>query len=169
MMVSQECGGGGSFPKSCLTLETPYELLASQAPLSKGFSRQGYWSGLPFPSPGDLPHPGIKSWSPMLQEDSLPSEVPGKPHRCILPLKDMKLYTLHMYSFYMSIIPQNRAVTVLARSCCGVQGAQPGTLWGPAGTGQGREGGLRTEGMHTQLQLMCVAVWQKPTQHCKHF
>ena len=42
------------------------------------FSRQEYWSGLPFPSPGDLPDPGIKSRSPALQADSLPSEPPGK-------------------------------------------------------------------------------------------
>ena len=44
-----------------------------------GFSRQRYWSGLPFPSPGDLPDPGIESGSPALQADSLPSELPGKP------------------------------------------------------------------------------------------
>ena len=44
-----------------------------QAPLSIGFSRQEYWSGLPFPSPGDLPNPGIEPRSPALQADSLPS------------------------------------------------------------------------------------------------
>ena len=43
-----------------------------------GFSRQGYWSGLPFPSPGDLPDPGIEPGSPALQADSLPSELQGK-------------------------------------------------------------------------------------------
>ena len=43
------------------------------------FSRQEYWSGLPFPSPGDLPDPGIEPGSPALQADSLPSEPPGKP------------------------------------------------------------------------------------------
>ena len=42
------------------------------------FSRQEYWSGLPFPSPGDLPKPGIKHGSPSLQADSLPTEPPGK-------------------------------------------------------------------------------------------
>ena len=47
-----------------------------QAPLSMGFSRQEYWNGLPFPSPGDLPNPGIKLVSPALQADSLPSEPP---------------------------------------------------------------------------------------------
>ena len=50
-----------------------------QDPLSMGFSRQEYWNRLPFPSPGDLPDPGIKSGSPALQADSLLSELPGKP------------------------------------------------------------------------------------------
>ena len=50
-----------------------------QAPLSIGFSRQEYWSGLPFPSPGDLPDPGIEPGSPALQADALTSELPGKP------------------------------------------------------------------------------------------
>ena len=53
---------------------------ARQAPLSMEFSRQEYWSGLPFPSPGDLPHPGIKPRAPGLQADSLPSEPLGKPY-----------------------------------------------------------------------------------------
>ena len=42
------------------------------------FSRQEYWSGLPFPSPGDLPNPGIEPRSPVLQADALPSEPPAK-------------------------------------------------------------------------------------------
>ena len=44
-----------------------------------GFARQEYWIGLPFPSPGDLPDPGIEPGSPTLQADTLPSEPPGKP------------------------------------------------------------------------------------------
>ena len=52
---------------------------AHQAPPSMGFSRQGYWSGLPFPSPGDLPNPGIEPRSPALQADALTSAPPGKP------------------------------------------------------------------------------------------
>ena len=52
--------------------------LSHQAPPSMGFSRQDYWSGLPFPSPGDLPNSGIKPRSPSLQADSLTSEPPGK-------------------------------------------------------------------------------------------
>ena len=45
-----------------------------------GFSRQEYWSGLPFPSPGDLPDPGIEPGSPTLEADALTSEPPGKPY-----------------------------------------------------------------------------------------
>ena len=56
---------------------TPWTV-AYQAPPSVGFSRQEYWSGLPFPSPGDLPNPGIELGSPALQADALPSEPPGK-------------------------------------------------------------------------------------------
>ena len=56
---------------------TPWTV-AHQAPLSMGFSRQEYWSGLPFPSPGDLPDPGIEPRSSTLQADALPSEPPGK-------------------------------------------------------------------------------------------
>ena len=54
-------------------------IVACQASLSMGFPRQEYWSGLSFPSLGDLPHPGIKPWSPALQADSLSSEPPRKP------------------------------------------------------------------------------------------
>ena len=56
---------------------TPWTV-AYQAPPSMGFSRRDYWSGLLFPSPGDLPDPGIKPGSPALQGDSLPFEPPGK-------------------------------------------------------------------------------------------
>ena len=52
---------------------------ARQAPPSMGFSRQEYWNELPFPSPKDLPDPGIKPRSPAMQADSLPVEPPGKP------------------------------------------------------------------------------------------
>ena len=56
---------------------TPWTV-AYQAPPPMGFSRQEYWSGLPFPSPGDLPDPGIKPWSPAFQADTLTSEPPEK-------------------------------------------------------------------------------------------
>ena len=57
---------------------TPWTV-AYQASLSMGFSRQEYWSGLPFLSPGDLPDPGIEPGSPTLEADALTSEPPGKP------------------------------------------------------------------------------------------
>ena len=57
---------------------TPWTV-AYKAPLSMEFSRQEYWSGLPFLSPGDFPNPGIKPRSPALQAGTLPSEPPGKP------------------------------------------------------------------------------------------
>ena len=59
---------------------TPWTI-TYQAPWSMGFSRQEYWSGLPFPSPGDLPNPGIEPGSPTWQADSLSSEPPGEPRR----------------------------------------------------------------------------------------
>ena len=64
---------------SCPTLATPWTA-AHQAPLSMGFSRQEYWSGVPFHYPGDLPNPGNERRSPVLQADSLPTELlgPGK-------------------------------------------------------------------------------------------
>ena len=56
---------------------TPWTV-AYQASPSMGFSRQEYWSGLPFPSPGDLPDPGNEPRSPALEADALTSEPPGK-------------------------------------------------------------------------------------------
>ena len=58
-------------------METPWTV-AHQAPLSMEFSRQEFWSELPFPFPGDLPDPEIKARYPTLQKDSLPSEPPGE-------------------------------------------------------------------------------------------
>ena len=58
--------------------ETPWSV-AHKAPFSMEFSRQEYWTGLPYPSPGDLPDPGIEPVSLALQADTLPSEPPGKP------------------------------------------------------------------------------------------
>ena len=69
---------GGLDAKSCPTLATR-QTVACQAPLSMGFSRQEYWSGFPFPSPRDLPDPGIESGSPALQADSLLTVLRGKP------------------------------------------------------------------------------------------
>ena len=68
----------GLVAKSCLTLVTPWTVTC-QAPLSMGYSRQEYWSGLPFPSPGNLLKPEIELGSPALQADSLLSELQGNP------------------------------------------------------------------------------------------
>ena len=62
----------------------------SQAPLSLGFSRPEYWSGLPFPSPGDLPNPGIEPRSLALEVDSLLSESPEKPVCLSVPLNELQ-------------------------------------------------------------------------------
>ena len=64
--VKRLSSSSGLVAKSCLVLATPWTV-AHQAFLSTGFPRQEYWSGLPFPSPGDLPNPGIKPRSPALQ------------------------------------------------------------------------------------------------------
>ena len=70
------------------------------APLSMAFSRQEYWSGLLFPTPEDLPDPGIEPWSPALRADSLLTEPPGKPKEFPKyvffksPLKWLWFYTL---------------------------------------------------------------------------
>ena len=61
----------------CRLFATPWTIQ------SLGFSRPEYWSGQPFPSPGDLPNPGIQPRAPTLQVDSLPAEPPGKPYNCV--------------------------------------------------------------------------------------
>ena len=68
------------------SFSTPWTV-ACQAPLSMGFSRQEYWSGLPFPSPGDLPDPGIEPGTPALQADSLPLSHQGSPCLSIITFK----------------------------------------------------------------------------------
>ena len=77
MVVKQIPHGGDLVAKSCLTLVTLW-IVACQAPLSMGFSRQECWSELPFPSPGDLPDPGIESRSAALQAHSFPTKLQRK-------------------------------------------------------------------------------------------
>ena len=67
-------GGGSLVAKSCPALMTSWTVVC-QAPLSMGFSRQEYWSGLPFFSPGDLHNPGVEPGSPVLRADSSPTEL----------------------------------------------------------------------------------------------
>ena len=66
-------------------------IAAHHVPLSRGFPRQGRWSGLPFPSPGDLLNAGIKPKSPTLQADSLPVKPQGKPNEMLV--KEIKCNT----------------------------------------------------------------------------
>ena len=66
---------------SCVRLFVTPWTIAYQTALSMGFSRQESWSGLPFPSPGDLSDPGIEPRFPALEADALTSEPPGKPYR----------------------------------------------------------------------------------------
>ena len=68
------------------------QTVACQTPLSMGFPRQKYWSELPFPSPGDLPNPGIEPTSPALQADSLLTKPSGKPSYVITTRKNGELF-----------------------------------------------------------------------------
>ena len=72
------CMHAHSVTQSCLTFCDP-NTVARQAPLSMGFRRQEYWSGLPFPPPGDAPNPEIRSTSPTSAGEFFTAEPPGKP------------------------------------------------------------------------------------------
>ena len=89
---------------------TPWTV-AYQAPLSMRFSRQGYWSGLPFSSPGDLPNPGIELVFPALQADALPSEPPGSPIYmcvCVCVCVCIHIHThIYMYIYIFTIVQKN--------------------------------------------------------------
>ena len=78
--------------------------VAYQAPLSVGFSRQECWSGLPFPSPGDLPDPGIEPGSPALQADALPSEPPMGVANLISGASAFSKSSLHIWKFSIHIL-----------------------------------------------------------------
>ena len=70
---------GGLAAKSCQSLTTPWTVaLCNQSPLSMGLPRQEYWSELPFPSPRDLPNPGIEPMSPTLAGEFFTTELSGK-------------------------------------------------------------------------------------------
>ena len=79
---------------------TPWTV-AYQASPSMGFSRQEYWSGLPFPSPGDLPDPGTEPGSPALEADALTSEPPGKPK-----YRDTFILLISTHTGYFQAIPE---------------------------------------------------------------
>ena len=76
---------------------TPWTV-AHQAPLSMGFSRQEYWSGLPFPPPADLPDAGMVPASPALADGFFPTEPPGKPQKALWDYENIKCehHRLHL-------------------------------------------------------------------------
>ena len=80
-----------SVGRSVASVSAIPQTVSNQAPLFMEFSRQEYWSGLPFPSPGGLPNPWIEPRSPALHADSLPSEPSGKPHYQLLCHKSSKV------------------------------------------------------------------------------
>ena len=111
---------------SCIQLFAIPWTVASQSSLPWEFSRPEYWSGQPFPSPGDLPNPGIKPRSPTLQVDSLLSEPPGKPNSLILDLIKKINFLLILYlpalTFevkYSHLFPQSSSVLCRTKSLLG--------------------------------------------------
>ena len=83
---------------SCVQLFATPWTVAHQAPLSMEVSRQKHWSRQPFPSPGDLPDPGIEPWFPALQADSLPSEPPGKHEFVYTTQENRPRSSFHVFS-----------------------------------------------------------------------
>ena len=92
------CGGARVWSVTSIVSDS-LQHYGLQAPLSMGFSRQEYWSGLPCCSPGDLPNPGIEPSAPALQADSLPTELPGKPGSSLTVFSIVKLQN----TFYMAL------------------------------------------------------------------
>ena len=95
---------------SCVHLFVTPWTMDHQAPLPTEFSRQEYWSGWPFPSPGDLPNPGIEPTSPTLAGRFFTTEPPGKPCSQIIMMKIRTLnwqskFRFHQLSFYTCFIP----------------------------------------------------------------
>ena len=110
---------------SCPTLCDPWAVARSPPGSSvMGFSRQEYWSGLPFPSPGDLPDPGIKPGSPALQADSLPSEPPGKSRSIRTHMQKLLKYKWH----YLPEGLPGSLVVKYPPAKAGVSGWTPGSL-----------------------------------------
>ena len=105
---------------SCVQLfGTPWAV-AYQAPLSMKFSRQEYWSGLPHPSPGDLPDPGIEPRSPALQADALPSEPPGRYRRLLWVSQALNFLEYHFKKLYQgnTFSAVTEIIWSIYRICC---------------------------------------------------
>ena len=122
----------------CVQLFANSWTVAHQVPLSIEFSRLEYWSGLPFPSPGDFAHPGIEPGSPELQADSLPSELPRK----LFKKKKSKYYpyqrTLQDFKIGTILRVKGAMVTKLCQTIkdkLGLPQANPDTLLIPSHSG----------------------------------
>ena len=97
---------------------TPW-IVARQAPLSMGFPRQEYWNGLPFPSPGNLPDPGIKPTFPALQVDSLPLSHQGSPGtNYSAPNLSIKLASPPSFSLPFKIDLESSHINHCYHPCC---------------------------------------------------
>ena len=90
---------------SCIRLFATPWIVAYQASPSMGFSRQQYWSGLPFPSPGNLPDPGIEPTSPALAGRFFTSETPGKPYTYCLSILYIVVYISGSHNCNLPLYP----------------------------------------------------------------
>ena len=95
--------------QSCLTLCDLMDCSPSGPSLFTEFSRQEYWNGLPFPSPGHLPNPGIKPRSPTWKAQSLPTEPPGKPYTKVGMHKLLMLLLSHLSRVRLCATPETAA------------------------------------------------------------
>ena len=122
--------------RSVVSDSATHGLVAHQAPLSMGFSRQEYWRGLPFPAPGDLPNPGIEPASPALQADSLPlshlgSLVHAMFHSNTLNMQVCLISTTALWGFTDDTVRHRGGNDLLAHVTCLVSGcaeSYPGAL-----------------------------------------
>ena len=121
IQVSQETGKGKSL-SSVRLFVTPWTVACQSSPVE--FSGQEYWRGLPFPSPGALPDPGIKPKSPTLRADSLQSEPPGKP----LSFKIFQLFVMIHTVRGFSTISEAEVDVFLEFSCFFDEPADVGNL-----------------------------------------
>ena len=97
-------GGGGVHSLSCVLLFCNPVTVPHQAPLSIGFSRQEYWSGLPIPPPGNLPNPEIKPTPLALAGAFFTTELPGKPQYLAYPVYNFNVHIFHFYKFYLVLL-----------------------------------------------------------------
>ena len=121
----EQGGGAGLVAKMCPTLATPWTV-ARQPPLSMGFSRQEYWSGLLFPSPGDLPNPGIEPGSSALQADSWPTELQRNRVPCSCLGHDESLFSMSLLPCLSSLAVLLFTVFGLYHVACRTLVPQPG-------------------------------------------